>query len=69
MVKIKLPLTNVQMELMKLYSTGLSDKDLEELKNVLAKFYADKAISQANAIWDKKGLTDDDMEKWLNQNS
>ncbi len=69
MVKIKLPLTNVQMELMKLYSTGLSDKDLEELKNVLAKFYADKAIFQANAIWDKKGLTDDDMEKWLNQKS
>ena len=67
MVEIKLPLTNVQMELMKLYSTNLSDNELEELKNVLAKFYADKVISQANAIWDEKGLTDDDMEKWLNK--
>ncbi len=69
MVELKLPLTNVQVELLKLYSTNLSDKDLEDLKNVLAKFYADKAISLANEIWDKKGLTDTDMEAQLNEKS
>jgi hypothetical protein len=69
MSEIKLPLTNVQMELMKLYGTDMSEADLEELKNVLAKFYADKAIAAANAVWDQKGLTNDDMDTWLNKKS
>jgi hypothetical protein len=69
MIDVKFPLSNVQMELMKLYSTNLSDKELAELKDVLAKFYADKAITKANEIWDAKGLTDADMEKWLNEKS
>lgn len=69
MIELKFPLTNVQVELMKLYSTNLSNKDLEDLKNVLAKFYADKAISGANELWDKRGLTDTDMENWLNEKS
>ncbi len=69
MIELKLPLTNVQMELIKLYATNLSDKDLEDLKNLLARFYTEKAIDRANAIWDEKGLTDADMEKWLHQKS
>jgi hypothetical protein len=69
MIDVKFPLSNVQMELMKLYSTNLSDKELAELKDVLAKFYADKAITKANEIWDAKGLTDADMENWLNKKS
>lgn len=67
MVELKLPLTNLQVELMKLYSTNLSDKEMDELKSVLANFYGEKAIGKANKIWDKKGLTNADMEKWLNQ--
>ncbi len=69
MIDVKFPLSNVQMELLKLYSTNLSDKELAELKDFLAKFYADKAISKANEIWDEKGLTNADMEKWLNEKS
>ena len=69
MIDVKFPLSNVQMELMKLYSTNLSEKELSELKDVLSKFYADKAINKANEIWDEKGLTDADMEKWLNEKS
>lgn len=67
MTELKFPLSNIQVELMKLYSTNLSEKDFEELKTVLSKFYADKAIAGANEIWDKLGLTDADMENWLNE--
>jgi hypothetical protein len=63
------PLTNIQMELMKLFSTNLSDQELAELKNLLSGFYADKAIGQADIIWDEKGLSDEDMDKWLNKKS
>ncbi len=69
MSELKFPLTNAQVELMKLYSTNLSNQDLEELKNLLSKFYANKAIAQADEIWNEKGLTDADMESWLNQKS
>lgn len=69
MIELKLPLTNVQVELMKLYSTNLSGKDLEDLKNLLVKFYTDRAILMADEIWDEKGLTDTDMEAWLNKKS
>jgi len=63
------PLSNVQVELMKLFNTNLSDKEIIELKDLLSVFYADKAIKQADVIWDEKGLNMQDMEKWLNSKS
>ena len=69
MVKTQKPLTNVQVELLKLYSTELSEEDLQELRLTLAKFYAAKSITLANQVWDEKGLTDEDMDKWLNEPS
>lgn len=61
------PLSNVQLELLKIFSTDLSEEDLQELKALLAKFYAEKSIELANRVWDEKGLTDADMDKWLNE--
>lgn len=61
------PFSNVQMELLKLYSTNLPDKNLLELKATLAKFYAERSIKLVDSIWDEKGLTNDDMIKWLNE--
>ena len=69
MIDLKFPLSNVQVELLKLYSTSLDDKEMEQLKNILAHFYADKAINKANAVWGEKGFTDADMEKMLNEKS
>ena len=63
------PLSNVQIELMRLFSTNLSDKELVELKDLLSGFYADKAIKQADSIWDEKGLNNQDMDKLLNGKS
>jgi hypothetical protein len=63
------PLSNVQIELMKLFSTNMSDKDVIELKDLLADFYARKATAEADVIWDKKGLSNQDMDKWLNEKS
>ncbi len=69
MTELKLPLSNIQLELMKLYSTNLSDTELDELKDVLSKFYAEKAVAKADAIWDERCLTNVDMDEWLNKKS
>ena len=33
---------------------------------MMAQFYGKRAIRRADKIWDERGLTDEDMDKWLN---
>jgi hypothetical protein len=60
-------MSNLQLELLKLYSTNLNQKELEELKRILANYFAQKAIKEADKIWEEKGFTNEDMDKWLNE--
>lgn len=60
-------MSNLQLELLKLYSTNLNQKELEELKRILANYFAQKAIKKADKIWEEKGFTNEDMDKWLNE--
>lgn len=59
------PLTNLQMELLKLYAVPLSDEQLLEVKQVLARHFADRLSHHVDALWQRKGLTAADMEQWL----
>ncbi len=56
-------ISNTQLELLKLFSTDLSENELRELKEVLAKFYAQKSIDFANLAWKEKKLTQQELEK------
>lgn len=60
------PLTNVQLELLKLYAITVSDEELEEIKSLLAHYFAERLTNRVNTIWEAKGLTAVDMEQWLN---
>jgi hypothetical protein len=60
-------LSNLQMELLKLYSTDLNEDELRELKIILAENYAKKAVKEADDIYVKLGLNDNDMESWINE--
>lgn len=66
MQTIKQPLTNAQLEILKAFSHNLSDKDLMDLRKMLADFFAEKAITEANNAWDEKGWTNDDVDRLLN---
>ena len=63
------PLTNMQLELLKLFKIGVSSDELKELKSVISNFYAQKAITEADRLWDERRLTQDDMENWLREPS
>lgn len=60
-------LSNLQLELLKLYSTNIDQDDLIEIKRMMARYFAQRAINGADKIWDEKKLTDKDMKIWLNE--
>ncbi len=57
------PLSNVQVELLKLYATGVSDETLIELKRTMAKFFLDRMRKSADMVWEEKGYTDSSLNK------
>jgi hypothetical protein len=67
MTAISKPLSNIQMELLKLYSMDIEEKDLLHFKSYLAQFFMQKAIDEADKVWDEKGYTNDLMDKWVNE--
>ena len=57
--------SNMQLELLRLYSRNISDEELIEIKQLLADFFAERAIAGANAWWDANNFTDADVERML----
>lgn len=64
---IQPPLSNVQAELLKIFSADIPEIHLSELKNIMAKFLLDKARAKADAVWDEKGYTDEKLLEILNK--
>jgi hypothetical protein len=61
------PLSNIQAELLKVFSADIPDKDLVELKSIIAGFLLDKARDKVDTIWDEKGYTDEKLRQMLNK--
>ena len=59
------PLSNIQMELLKLYSVGVSDEVLLEFKKLMSKFLMQKLRDEAGKVWLEKGYTEKDLNQWL----
>ena len=61
------PLSDLQLELLKLYSTDVTAEDLLEVKRLLGRYFGRKAIQAADRAWDARGLTDEGMDAWLHE--
>ena len=59
------PFTNVQLELLKVFSHQVDDFALVELRQLLAQFFAQRAIAAANMTWDNNNWTDTDVDRLL----
>ena len=59
------PLSNMQLELLKLYSRNISEESLLEIRQILANYFMQKAIDEADKIWDERGYTNELMDEWL----
>ncbi len=58
------PLSNLQLELLKIFSRPVPDEDLKEIKELLANFFAQKASRLANDVWEQEGFTEETMKQW-----
>lgn len=66
MQNIQQPFTNVQLELLKTFSHDLSEEELLELRELLSKFFAQKATEAVNQTWDEKEWDNEKVDRLLN---
>lgn len=66
MEPLKQPLSNVQLEILKVFSHNLKNQELIELKDVIANFFAKRAINAANKVWDEQNWDNDKVNDLLN---
>ncbi|TAK49525.1 MAG: hypothetical protein EPO28_00655 [Saprospiraceae bacterium] len=58
-------LSNVQVELLKLFAAGVPDAHLEELKFVIARYLLEKARVEADKAAEAKGYTPENLQQIL----
>lgn len=67
MIETKNKLTNLQLELLKLFQFELDSEQLVEIRNLLSRYFADRATNEMDKLWEEKGWTNETMEQWLNK--
>jgi len=62
-------LSNMQKELLKLYSTDIPEDQLQEIKFLLSNFFAEKASDEMDRLWDENKWDDQTMNQWENEHN
>ena len=57
-------ISNLQYELLKLYSNNISEADLFEIKKMLASYFANKLDSAFDEFYDSNNLTPENLQNW-----
>lgn len=61
----KPPLSNLQLQLLKLYASDVSEEDLKAIQRMIARYFAEKASVDAAEVWEKEGY---DARQMLQEN-
>lgn len=59
------PLTNLQLELLKLYKAELSDEELKEVSQLLADYLTKRAVKLADEAWDEQQWDEKKLQELL----
>lgn len=62
-------LSNLQLELLKLYANNISDKQLVEIKLLLANYFAQQATDAMDKLWETQDLSAETMVEWTNEHN
>lgn len=63
----KLRMTNLQLELIKIFSYELNDSQVVEIKDMLSKYFANKATQEVDKLWEENNWSDETMDQWANE--
>ncbi|HRI59480.1 MAG TPA: hypothetical protein PK228_07145 [Saprospiraceae bacterium] len=57
------PFNNVQLELLKLFADNVPEEDLLAIKELISRYFFEKAKNEADQIWDAKGMDSHELLK------
>lgn len=60
-------LSNLQQELLKIYSSDVAEADLLNIRRLLARYFAAKAIAEADKLWDERSFDEKTIDQWLKE--
>ena len=60
-------LTNLQLELLKVFSYQLNQQQLTDIKNLLANYFAEQATQEMDKLWEENNWDNNTMEEWANE--
>ena len=60
-------LTNLQLELVKLFSYKIAENQVLEIKQLLSNYFADKATEEMDRLCDENNWSEETMKEWSNE--
>lgn len=60
-------LSNLQLKLVKMFQYKVADNQLIDIKNILSKYFAEKATEEMDRLWEENNWTNETMEEWSNE--
>jgi hypothetical protein len=63
-IATKAPFSNIQRELLRLFAQNIPEKQLLEIKELIARYLIEQAIADADTVWDSRGYTEATANEW-----
>ena len=60
-------LSNLQLELLKVFSYQLDNQQLVDIKELLAKYFAKQATQEVDKLWEENNWDNETMTEWVNE--
>jgi hypothetical protein len=60
-------LSNIQLELLKLFSTNISDSDVLDIKQFIINYYAQKIDNELDTLWEQRQYNANTISTWANE--
>jgi hypothetical protein len=60
-------LSNMQLELLKLFATNISDSDVLDIKQLIINYYAQKIDNELDTLWEQRQYNANTISTWANE--
>jgi hypothetical protein len=61
--------SNLQLELLRLFSMNIPDEELAKIRDMIARYMLKNRLKEFDEQVKKQGISETDLEKWLNEES